>query len=326
MAKRVLLGVMGLCLWVTLAQALEMGLITGNPLKTYYQLGENLRDLVARDGITLTIYPSAGSVENVLAVYERPGVQLGLAQSDVLAYIDAVPDDRHIRRIAQKVRLVFPLYPEEVHVVASHASGVVRLPDLEGKTVAIGKPASGTAQTAQTLLKLAEVTPAQVLELGDDQALGALVRGDIDAMFDVAGYPNALLQASLAKDAKIRLVPITDKAITEFYMASMIPAGTYSWQEQEVPTVAVMAALITYDYKGENCGYVGRVAKLLYDNLEWLRAHGHPKWQQVQNLDAPLKPWEQYECVTQALRGRTPTNPAPPNPITEALKKMLKAP
>jgi hypothetical protein len=53
-----------------------MGLITGGEKGTYYQFGLDLQKLVKPAGINLTVYPSKGSIENVFAVYQRPGFSL----------------------------------------------------------------------------------------------------------------------------------------------------------------------------------------------------------------------------------------------------------
>lgn len=330
MVTRLVVGLLGLLVCVSPLHALELGLVTGRAIGTYYQIGQDLRTLVSREGITLTVYPSAGSLENVLAVYKRQGVQLGIVQSDVLDYIRAVSTDRELQRVAQQIKLVFPLYGEEVHLLATNASNITQFADLEGKTVAIGHPESGTFLTANLLLKYGRVTSAKPVEIDGKEALEALRKGQVDAMFYVAGVPVTWLQKEVSLDDKLHLVPITEKGITELYAPMPILAGTYSWHEGEVATVSVQATLITFDYQGPNCGHVGRFAKLLYDNLAWLRQNGHDKWRSV-NLDAPLPPpWEQYRCVVQTLRGSAgivrPSEASPQNPLTEALRRLLKTP
>jgi len=61
----------------------SLGLITGSDKGTYYQFGLNLPALVKPQGIDLTVYPSRGSVENIYAVFQRPGIQMGIVQADV---------------------------------------------------------------------------------------------------------------------------------------------------------------------------------------------------------------------------------------------------
>ena len=52
------------------------------------------------------------------AVYQKPGVQLGIVQSDVLAFVARVQSDPVLKRIAKKTKMVFPLYNEEIHMLA----------------------------------------------------------------------------------------------------------------------------------------------------------------------------------------------------------------
>lgn len=254
----------------------------------------------------ITVFPSTGSVQNLVAVAERKGVQLGFAQSDVLEVL-TYQSDRKLRHLATKLRLVGPLHSEDVHIIASHASNITTFADLENKRVALGKRGSGTLQTAQILLRRAGLRPKTVLEIGDNEALQALIQGEIDVMFDVAGVPNTLLQRSLAQDAPVRLVPLTEQVIqglTDLYTPSLIRQDTYVWNKHDVATVSTRAVLFTFDYQNEHepCRYVGRMAKMLYDHLEWLRKNGHPKWRDV-DLDRPVPSWERSRCVTQALDG-----------------------
>ncbi len=92
------------------------------------------------------------------------------------------------------------------------------------------------------------------------------------------------------------------KEVSEVYnTTSTIPAGTYDWLYSDLPTVAVKAVLITYDYQRSNCGQVGRIARLVETNIEWLRDNGHPKWKEV-DLSFKLNGWTQYECVIDGSR------------------------
>ncbi len=75
---------------VAAALAADLGVITGSEKGTYYQFGLNLQALTKTNGINMSVYPSKGSVENIYAVYQRPGVQVGIVQSDVLAFVARV--------------------------------------------------------------------------------------------------------------------------------------------------------------------------------------------------------------------------------------------
>jgi uncharacterized protein len=307
------------------ASGAELGIITGGEKGTYYQFGLNLQALGKPREFAITVHPSKGSIENIHAVYQRPGVQLGIVQSDVLAFVSRVQTDDTLKRIASKTRMVFPLYNEEIHVLAR--PGITNFEDLADKRVAIGREGSGTYLTARLLFNVAEVTPKETVLIDTDHALNELKAGRVDAMFYVAGFPVKLFSESVKEGDNLALVQITNKAITEFYPRAEIPAATYPWQPNPVPTVAVKAVLVSFDFQRRDCDVVGQFAKVVSDNMGWLTQNGHPKWKSV-DLNFPLKGWEQYGCVRKYLRKADAPRPAsggqgPANPVMDAIKKIL---
>jgi len=305
------------------AHAADLGIITGSDKGTYYQFGLNLQQLVKPHNIHVTVSTSQGSVENIYAVYKRPRTQLGIVQADVLAFVARVQSDASLKRIARKIKMVFPLYNEEVHLLGRR--DITDFDDLADKRVAVGREGSGTFLTARLLFKVSEVRPREMVFIDTDEALAALKAGRIDAMFYVAGYPVKLFGEHVAEADGLGLIPISDKSIREFYPPAEIPANTYPWQAGPVSTVAVKAVLVSYDFQRRDCDLVGEFAAHLAANQEWLKQHGHPKWQAV-DLDFPLKGWEQYQCVRRRL-GRpvaaTATPRASANPVLDAIKDML---
>lgn len=308
------------------SNVIPMGIITGGLKGTYYQFGLNLKQLAAHNGINMTVANSNGSVENVFAVYKRPNTQLGIVQSDVLAFVAKVGTDPVLKRIAKKIKMVYPLYNEEIHLLGR--SDLVDFDDLEGKRVAIGKEGSGTFLTAKLLFEVGEIKPAELVSVGAGDALPMLKAGEVDAMFYVAGYPVKLFTESVMAEDNLALLTILNKSITEFYPKSEIPAGTYAWQPEKVESVAVKSVLVSYDFRRANCRNVGKMAHLLETNMDWLKENGHPKWNSV-DLEYPLKGWEQYDCVsnyagrTKKKGGPPPTRPAGTNPILDAIKEVL---
>jgi TRAP transporter TAXI family solute receptor len=307
----------------SMAHAQDMGISTGNKRGTYYQFGLNLAQLVKSHNIRLNVLDSAGSVQNVYAIYKAPGVQMGIVQSDVLAFITKIQSDAALTRVAAKTRMVFPLYNEEVHLLGQQ--GIEDFDDLADRVVAIGEEGSGTYLTAKILFAVSEVKPRELVAIGTDEALAQLKERKIDAMFYVAGQPVKLFSEAVTVQDKLALIPITNKSILEFYQGVQIPAKTYSWQDQGLNTIAVKAVLVSYDFRGVNCENVGKFAKILQDNIEWLRANGHPKWKSV-DLNAPVKGWAQYDCVKKHLQPSQPftvDRPRDVNPVQDAIKRMF---
>jgi uncharacterized protein len=314
---------MGLLVSPSLAQT-ELGIITGGEKGTYFQFGLNLQRLAQQNGVNLAVSPSKGSIENVYAVYQKPATQLGIVQSDVLAFVARVQSDEMLRRIAKKTKMVFPLYNEEIHILAR--PGIVEFDDLSNRRVAIGREGSGTYLTARLLFNVADVTPREMVPIDTDEALAELKAGRIDAMFYVAGFPVRLFTEGVSEADGLSLVSILNKSITEFYPRAEIAANAYRWQPKAVPTVAVKSVLISFDFRRKDCETVGRFAKTISDNMEWLIKNGHPKWKAV-DLSFPLKGWEQYDCVRKYLgkggEAPRPGRPSDENPVMSAIKQIL---
>lgn len=328
MGSRSLIGIM-LALALTLAAAApsaaaDIGIVTGSEKGTYYQFGLNLQKLMKPKGFNVNVATSKGSVENVFAVYQRPATQLGIVQSDVLAFVARVETDPVLKRIAKKIKMVFPLYNEEIHILGRN---IPSFDDLADKRVAIGREGSGTYLTARLMFRVAEIEPAQMLTIDTDQALAELKAGRIDAMFYVAGAPVKLFAEGVTAADGLTLVPVTNKNVTEFYPNVEIPVATYPWQTQPLSTVAVKSVLISFDFRRLDCDNVGRFAQTLASSMDWLSDNGHPKWKSVK-LDYPLKGWEQYDCVRKYLT-RTAVAPAPAksgeiNPVMDAIRNVLR--
>ena len=221
---RKLILVLGILVWTAIcgtASAVDLGIITGSKKGTYFQFGLNLMEMGKKHGYHVHVYNSRGSVENVYAVYKRPKTQMGIVQSDVLAFVLKVQSNKILKRIAKKTKMVFPLYNEEVHLLGK--TQVDSFDDLENRRVAVGKEGSGTYLTAKLLFEVSGVKPAKTLAVGTDEALSMLKAGTIDAMFYVAGFPVALFSEQVTAGDALHIVPIGNKSITEFYPGAQIP-------------------------------------------------------------------------------------------------------
>jgi hypothetical protein len=303
-----------------------LGIITGDVKSTAHQIGMDIKVLVKLNNIHLAVFNSSGSVENIYAVYQRPGNHLGLVQSDVLAFVAKVKSDPRLKFIADKIKWVFPLYNQEIHLLGK--AEIQSLSDLDGRRVAIGHEESGTYLTSQLIFEIAGVRPRQMVAIGNSQALAALKAGSIDAMFTVDGFPVERLALEVSPADGFHLIPITHDGIRAFYPTSRIPAGTYPWQVADVDTVSVKAVLVAYDFRNHHCDTIGNVARLISENLDWLRFNGHPKWNSV-DLNEPVNGWEQYTCVKNYtpdnIEAETESSPVrKPNPVADAIQAVFR--
>lgn len=284
------------------AAEFEKNIMTGGPQGTYIQIGRDVAALGKTCGLTLNVKESAGSLENFVGVRNSRNTQFGIVQSDVLEYLKTFEaDDPEVQQAVRGVRIMFPLYNEEIHVLAR--ADIKDMGDLAGKKVAVGVKDSGTFLTSSLILDILQVKTGERVPLNPDAALPKLLSGEIDAFFYVAGAPASLFKNNPIDGAKFHLVPITEAPLLATYTPSRIDAGTYAFQKEPVDLIAVKAVMMTYDYdvkrnayQRESCKAVSEFSNLILNNLDTLQATGHPKWKDV-DLTALPPGWQVGVCV-----------------------------
>jgi TRAP transporter TAXI family solute receptor len=283
---------------VGVASATDLGLITAGESGTYYQFGQDLRRLAKRGGIELRVHPSRGSLDNIRTLAQEGDVKLAIVQADVLDVIAALTSDPAIARIASNLRMVFPLFSEEVHVIGR--PDIRDFDELAGKRIAIGQEGSGTNLTALFLFHLAGIVPAEALPVDLGEGLVQLKAGRIDAVVYVAGYPVRVLNDQLTSADGLALIPITNNRVFEVYGETQIPSNIYNGQTMPIRTATVKAVLVASASRGPECETIGRLARQIVTGMAWLTRRGHPRWRLV-DLDARLSGWQQDDCVRKHL-------------------------
>jgi hypothetical protein len=284
----------------------EKNIMTGGASGTYIKIGRDIAALGKECGQTLNVVESAGSLENFIGVRNRKNTQFGIVQNDVLEYLKTFEaKDKEIQQAVKGVRIMFPLYNEEVHVLAKNS--ITRLEDLAGKKVAIGVKDSGTYLTATLMMDILQIKGAEKITINPDQALPKLQSGEIDAFFYVAGAPASLFEGNTIDSTKFHLLPITEAPLLATYIPSKIPAGTYAFEKDPIDTVSVKAVLMTYDYDKkrnayhrDSCKAVADFSSLILNNLDKLQKTGHPKWKTV-DLTALPPGWKVGVCVKEGM-------------------------
>lgn len=288
------------------AQEPPINIMTGGPTGTYIQFGRDMQKLMGNCGQQAGVVESQGGLENFLAVRQRRHTQFGIVQNDVLEYMQTFAgEDPVIARTIHGVRIAFPLYDEEVHILAR--TDIPDLKGLAGKRVAIGPQNSGTFLTSSLMMSLTGVEPAEQRTLNQDDALAALKADEIDAFIYVAGAPTAIFTDGEIDATRFHLLPITDETLHSVYTPTTLPANTYPFQPEPLDIVAVKAILMTYDYDMRGnayhqaaCTAVSDLSSLILTNLDELKASGHPKWKEV-DLTAIPPGWDIGACVNRGI-------------------------
>ncbi|MFN9709407.1 MAG: TAXI family TRAP transporter solute-binding subunit [Burkholderiales bacterium] len=301
---------MGLLVLPAWAQRnLQYNIVTASENGTYIQIGRDLANFVApAAGIDLKALPSKGSVENMRRLRDEPGTKLALVQSDVYqAFKDlAARGNVEAERIVRPLRVVLPLYNEEIYVVTRSDSPLKYLSEIRNQRINIGPIGSGSAITASTLYQSMfglPISESQVSSFSNEEALIRLVRDrSIDVVILVAGQPSPIfLGMEPGVEKYFKLLSRDDSAAVSqaliTYSKSEIRSQSYpQWLAKDVPALAVKTMIVTYDYSlPQTRDALARLAKSLCDNFPLLQAKGHPKWSDVSLKLPPLSPdWSYY--------------------------------
>lgn len=259
-SKLIVCAVAGL---VMTASAMAETRVTYKSAKTsssYYQMGVQIAEAMKKGSagsIVVTVEESQGSVQNVMESAVRPGnyvfttppALVGLAQTG-----KAMFKDKANPKFAE-IRALFPIPSLTMHFVMSDKSGVTDFAGMEGKTILLGKGSFG-AREGEKYLKMfgleGKVSLAQV-ELSN--AVPALKNGQIDGFVTAGSYPAPnVIEA--AAGTGIRLISLSDEQIAASKRTRLvIPAGTYSGQDQPVTTTSLPVVAYTTTQMDDDTAY-----------------------------------------------------------------------
>ncbi|HEU5048307.1 MAG TPA: TAXI family TRAP transporter solute-binding subunit [Rickettsiales bacterium] len=293
-----------------------IGMVTGPKTGTYIVFGRDIAREAAKASVQVNVFDSKGSVDNLKRITSKEKVGLAIVQSDVMGFLSRSKNKDSMEK-ARKLRLVLPLYNEEVHILANN--DIKSIEELNNKRVVVGSEDSGSLITAVNIFSILGITPAKMYQVDPPHGVIAVLNGEVDAMVFVGGKPVKMFKnmeelesiqgANAGKLSHVHFLPITDRRLLKEYNSATITHDDYSYVTQDVPTVSVKALLVTYDYtmkKGdyyrEHCRNMGKLVKAIYDNMGDLKSTGHPKWQQV-DLDADVGSWKRDECSKGILSG-----------------------
>lgn len=173
---------------------------TGGEAGAYYQFAQRYAAILAKNGITLEVKSSAGSLEN-LARLQSDEAQVGFVQGGVMPPKEDpdAEDDSGLLSLGS-------LFYEPVWVFYRGERDLTRLTDLRGKRIAIGQEGSGVRQLAQQLLAANEIEAGDhLVPLSGLTAAEELQQGRIDAAFIIASESAPVVQV-LLRSPGIRLM------------------------------------------------------------------------------------------------------------------------
>ncbi|MEU4159005.1 TAXI family TRAP transporter solute-binding subunit [Actinoplanes sp. NPDC026670] len=271
------------------AENRQVRIATGSPTAVYYAIGTAFAGIVDRElpGTDASVLATAASKANMDLV-ARGEAEVGFAQSDVLVTGGAP---------APGLVALARVYDDLLHLVVRADSPIKGLAGLKGKRVSVGATGSGTTVTVGRLLSVAGMAgTVQRRDLGLDDSIRALERGEIDAFFFSGGLPVTGIKR-LATGIGIRIVDLSEwagelrKAYSDVYVVRDVPTSAYSLPP--VATIAVPNLLVVSEKMPEDLAY--DLTRLLMERRGELAA-AHPAAERLElraaisTLPVPLHP------------------------------------
>ncbi len=233
-------------LFVDPAPPRQITIAAGPSSGAYYDIGTQYSRVLSRDGVTLTVRETSGSVENLKLLNDpESGV-------DVIFMQGGIGADRPSDNLVS----LGSIYYEPLWVFHRADLVVKHLGDLRGRRIAVGVDGSGTKVLARQLLALNSVDDgnSRLLSIDETDAVRMLLDGEIDAAFFVVAY-RGRGDDRLMLDPDIRLMSfIRGAAYTRrlhFLSLRTFPEGafnlTYNLPEQDIYLLAPTAQLVARD-------------------------------------------------------------------------------
>ena len=261
---------------------------------------------------------------NRLRINSGENAAISIVQSDVIEQFrnSSLEVDR---TMAKNLRLIMPLYNEEIHLLAT--KDIQSISDLAGKKLSAGSKKSGSYMTAKIITSQLAKKPEMVF-LSKEDAFQKLKNGDIQAMLFVGGKPMKFFKKKLEARYKnfpesfenIHIVPIKpgDLAKDLPYVESTIAKSYYNWisSSEPIPTMAVKSLLVSRDFSSKNnnysrrrCEQINKVYASIASNIDGLKSSSalasthankkHEKWQEV-TLNESVGNWVLDACAHEA--------------------------
>jgi TRAP transporter TAXI family solute receptor len=279
-----------------------VGIVSGGVAGTYIRVAADLT-AVLDDGDNLRVLAmiGKGSVQNIADVLYLKGVDIGIVQSDVLAYIRR---ENLFPSVERRVNYITKLYNEEFHLLVR--SDIAQVSDLAGKKVNFDNRGSGTFITSTVVFDSLGVNVEPTF-YDQTLALERLKAGEIAGMVYVAGKPATLFRdIAGTENLKLLPVPATPKLL-ENYLPSRFAANDYPrliQPGQEVETIAVGAVMAVFNWEANNPRYqkVARFIDAFFGKFEeFQKPPRHPKWQEV-SLTAQVPGWKRFPHAEEWLK------------------------
>lgn len=249
---------------------------TASAKGTYYQIGSNIRR--ACPELNVQVIETDGSLDNLSELVQKPVLKAGnrfaLVQSDVFKTLATKQQG-----LFDGIKVIMPLYQEDITVLVNPESGISTLRDLAGKKVSAGAIGSGVWFTATTIKSQLGIDWVKVDKTQEESMLMVLT-GEIDALFIVGGHPLKILnELGPSMKSLVKIINISSTDLNEMYGTTRLAANTYPWQPEAVDLRSTKSLLVAAANVTPSATLA--LTSCITSNISELRSWGHPKWNEV---------------------------------------------
>jgi len=296
----------------------EIGIISGSKTGNYIKIANDIKDVMNKEQIQVKVY-EGNSMENIKGILKDKKYQFGIVQSDALNYYNREVYQKNKEKQAQKVKskkrkerllkaqlsdeikMIFPLYNEEIHIAVRKKANINTIADLEGKRVNMST--SGSWVTGQNIKNEIGIEWQENRESNRTISMSKLINDELDAIIYVSGKPTDDFTWKKEISKYVKLLPYE----SDMYTPTTISSKDYSWVEGEVKSSAVKAILVTYNYTEEKAKKhvrfkeyvtnIKNISKIVNKHLPYLRKNKHKKWKEINPMDYKSVNWPVADVI-----------------------------
>ena len=261
-----------------------INILTGGTSGVYYPLGVAIGKIYSDKipNVKTQVQATKASVENLILLQQGRG-ELAFTLGDSLKAAWEGDEEAGFKSKLDKLRVLGAIYPNYIQIVATSDSGIKTLVDLKGKSLSVGAPKSGTELNSRAILAAAGMTyknMGKVEYLPFAESVDLMKNRQLNATLQSAGLGVASLK-DLSTSTEITVVSVPKAIVDKIgppFVPAMIPANTYTGQDKDVPTAAVVNYLVTSSAISDDLAY--QMTKLVFESLPEL-ANSHAAGKEI---------------------------------------------
>ena len=259
-----------------------INVLTGGTSGVYYPLGVAISKIYGDKipNVKTQVQATKASVENLILLQQGRG-EIAFTLGDSLKAAWEGDEDAGFKIKLDKLRTIGAIYPNYIQIVATVESGIKTLADLKGKSLSVGAPKSGTELNSRAILAAAGMTykdMGKIEYLPFAESVDLMKNRQLNATLQSAGLGVASLK-DLSTSTEITVVSVPKATVDKIgppFVSVNIPANTYTGQDKDVPTAAVVNYLVTSSAVSDDLAY--QMTKLIFESLPELgNAHAAGK-------------------------------------------------